>query len=179
MTKKQIVSIEDLLDALGEYMGEDEIAEVRRAYEYAKLHHTGQFRRSGEPYILHPVQVAGILVDIGLDATTIIGALLHDVVEDTDITLKQLADEFGVEVAMRHGVQHFHVFRVRIVAREIVVESHVHRDDFAAEFFENLRRKRACRAIATGRDDADLALQLWAIGEIIDIGLREVRHVIV
>ena len=100
MTKKQIVSIEDLLDALGEYMGEDEIAEVRRAYEYAKLHHTGQFRRSGEPYILHPVQVAGILVDIGLDATTIIGALLHDVVEDTDITLKQLADEFGVEVAM-------------------------------------------------------------------------------
>ena len=51
MTKKQIVSIEDLLDALGEYMGADEIAEVKRAYEYAKLHHTGQFRRSGEPGI--------------------------------------------------------------------------------------------------------------------------------
>ncbi|MFP3423244.1 HD domain-containing protein, partial [Bacillus sp. SIMBA_161] len=77
------------------YMGDDDIAEVKRAYEYAKLHHTGQFRRSGEPYILHPVQVAGILVDIGLDATTIIGALLHDVVEDTDISLQQLTDDFG------------------------------------------------------------------------------------
>ncbi|MBR2757954.1 MAG: bifunctional (p)ppGpp synthetase/guanosine-3',5'-bis(diphosphate) 3'-pyrophosphohydrolase, partial [Exiguobacterium sp.] len=100
MTKKQIVSIEDLLDALGEYMGDDDIAEVKRAYEYAKLHHTGQFRRSGEPYILHPVQVAGILVDIGLDATTIVGALLHDVVEDTDISLQQLTDDFGPDVAM-------------------------------------------------------------------------------
>ena len=100
MTNKQIVNVEDLLARCAEYMTEAEVKDIERAYQFAKDEHEGQFRRSGEPYIIHPVQVAGILVDIGLDATTIVAALLHDVVEDTDITLEELTERFGADVAM-------------------------------------------------------------------------------
>ncbi|WP_294740559.1 bifunctional (p)ppGpp synthetase/guanosine-3',5'-bis(diphosphate) 3'-pyrophosphohydrolase [uncultured Exiguobacterium sp.] len=100
MTNKQIVNVEDLLARCAEYMTQAEVKDIERAYQFAKDEHDGQFRRSGEPYIIHPVQVAGILVDIGLDATTIVAALLHDVVEDTDITLEELTERFGPDVAM-------------------------------------------------------------------------------
>lgn len=75
------------------------VAEIERAFEVAKTAHEGQFRRSGDEYITHPVAVAMILAELGLNAETIIAALLHDTVEDTNYSLKQLKIDFGDEIA--------------------------------------------------------------------------------
>jgi len=72
---------------------------VRRAYDEAARAHAGQFRKSGEPYITHPLAVAHVLAGYGLDAETVAAALLHDTVEDTDVTLDQVEQQFGVTVA--------------------------------------------------------------------------------
>lgn len=72
---------------------------VRRAYEIAERFHRGQMRKSGEPYITHPVAVATILAQLGMDSVTIMAALLHDTVEDTRYTLANLHNDFGDEVA--------------------------------------------------------------------------------
>src|SRR6478735_7451218 len=72
---------------------------VQRAYEVAEKAHDGQFRKSGDPYITHPLAVATILADLGMDTTTLVAALLHDTVEDTDYTLKDATTDFGDEVA--------------------------------------------------------------------------------
>ena len=77
-----------------------DIALIERAYAAAELAHRGQKRRSGEPYITHPVAVAQILADLGIGSKTIAAALLHDTVEDTDYTLDVLRHEFGDEIAM-------------------------------------------------------------------------------
>ncbi|MEY4692778.1 MAG: hypothetical protein RL437_58 [Actinomycetota bacterium] len=73
--------------------------DIQRAFEVAEKAHTGQQRKSGEPYITHPVAVAGILAELGLDKATIIAALLHDTVEDTPYNLTQLKNDFGDEVS--------------------------------------------------------------------------------
>jgi guanosine-3',5'-bis(diphosphate) 3'-pyrophosphohydrolase len=73
---------------------------VRRAYATAERMHRGQMRKSGEPYITHPVAVARILADLGMDTTTLVAALLHDTVEDTSYTLTALETDFGGEVAL-------------------------------------------------------------------------------
>ena len=75
------------------------VSEIIRAYDVADRAHSGQLRKSGEPYITHPVAVAEILADIGLDTSTIIAALLHDTVEDTDYSLADLHRDFGSEVS--------------------------------------------------------------------------------
>ena len=72
---------------------------IRKAYEYASRFHGDQLRRSGEPYMIHPVNVAGILSELGLDDETICAALLHDVVEDTPVTIDDLVKEFGETIA--------------------------------------------------------------------------------
>jgi GTP pyrophosphokinase len=72
---------------------------VQRAYEVAEKAHNGQFRKSGDPYITHPLAVATILADLGMDTTTLVAALLHDTVEDTPYTLKDATTDFGEEVA--------------------------------------------------------------------------------
>ena len=72
---------------------------IKKAYEFAKINHGDQLRRSGEPYMIHPVNVAGILTDLGLDDDTICAALLHDVVEDTKVTHEDLVREFGSPIA--------------------------------------------------------------------------------
>ncbi len=72
---------------------------IRKAYEYAKLHHGDQCRKSGEPYMIHPVNVAYILSTLELDDETICAALLHDVVEDTPITHEDIVNEFGEKIA--------------------------------------------------------------------------------
>ncbi len=72
---------------------------LHRAYEVAEKAHSGQFRRSGDPYITHPLAVATILADLGMDTTTLVAALLHDTVEDTPYTLKDATADFGDEVA--------------------------------------------------------------------------------
>ena len=90
---------EDLISAVSETLSEDEIGYIRRAYEIAYNAHEGQLRRSGEPYIIHPVQVAHILYNLGMDSESMIAALLHDVVEDTDMTEDDVKKEFGEDVA--------------------------------------------------------------------------------
>ena len=77
----------------------EEIAEIDKAYALAEEMHSAQLRFSGQPYIIHPIAVANILVDLGMDAPSIEAALLHDTVEDTDVTLEQLRAQFGDEVA--------------------------------------------------------------------------------
>src|SRR5438046_9308786 len=72
---------------------------VRKAYERAALAHRGQHRLSGEDYVNHPLEVAAILADLELDAATIAAALLHDTVEDTNVTAEEVKREVGPEVA--------------------------------------------------------------------------------
>jgi len=72
---------------------------IQTAYEVAEKAHTGQVRKSGDPYITHPLSVATILAELGMDTTTLVAALLHDTVEDTTLTLKEVTEKFGDEVA--------------------------------------------------------------------------------
>ena len=88
-----------LVDSLKARPGRHNTSLVERAYEVARDAHRDQVRRSGDPYIAHPVGVALILADLGLDDTTLAAALLHDAVEDTSVTLDDLASEFGADVA--------------------------------------------------------------------------------
>jgi len=81
------------------YLPPEQVARVLRAYEVGAVAHEGQARKSGEPYITHPVAVAGILAELGLDAETIIAAILHDTLEDTALSRTELAGEFGETVA--------------------------------------------------------------------------------
>lgn len=76
-----------------------DLPRIEAAYELAKKAHDGQVRSSGEPYISHPIAVAVILVGLGMDSDTIIGGLLHDVVEDTSVTLEDIEKQFGADVA--------------------------------------------------------------------------------
>ena len=84
---------------LATYLPESQIAEVRRAYEYGARMHQGQARTSGEPYIYHPLAVADILAGMCMDATTLIAAVLHDVIEDTPASKEEVARLFGTDVA--------------------------------------------------------------------------------
>ena len=77
---------------------DDDTATIRRAYEFASRAHEGQFRKSEEPYIIHPVGVATVLADLNADTETICAALLHDVLEDCDVKPKQIEDNFGHEI---------------------------------------------------------------------------------
>lgn len=77
-----------------------DLTEMEKAHDIARTAHEGQRRRSGEPYITHPIAVAQILAELGIGPKTICAALLHDTVEDTDYTLEQVRSDFGAEVAM-------------------------------------------------------------------------------
>ena len=93
------VSIEDLGDKLATYLEPPQIALVRDAYEYAASAHEGQWRRTGHPYISHPLAVANILAQMRMDHETIMAALLHDVIEDTDVAKANLGERYGESVA--------------------------------------------------------------------------------
>ena len=92
-------NFEKLIDRLSDLDKNYNLAKIRSAYEFAREMHEGQFRESGEPYITHPLAVAGILVDLGMDTDAICAALLHDVVEDTDATYDDVKKKFGADVA--------------------------------------------------------------------------------
>lgn len=92
--------IEPLIRAVRAHHPKAETDVIERAYETAKKYHDGQFRKSGEPYITHPVAVATILAEIGMTPPTLVAALLHDTVEDTDYTLEQLSEDFGPHIAL-------------------------------------------------------------------------------
>ena len=91
---------QDLLDTIRKYHPSDDISGVERAYKVAAAAHKDQKRKSGEPYIIHPLCVAIILAELELDKESIIAGLLHDVVEDTVMTIEELEEQFGAEVAL-------------------------------------------------------------------------------
>ncbi len=97
------ILISDLCKALDIYMPKEQVEEVYRAYILAATAHDGQYRRSGEAYVFHPINVAMILAELKLDYYCIIAALLHDCIEDTTLTQKDIVRDFGIEVA--HIVQ--------------------------------------------------------------------------
>ena len=94
------MGIEQLLEKAATYLKENDLQRIREAYEFADEAHHGQVRKSGEPYILHPLAVADILVNMQMDVTSVIAALLHDVVEDTTVSLETVLDKFGKTCAM-------------------------------------------------------------------------------
>lgn len=91
---------EELIKSIKKYRPNTDLTMVEKAYETATKAHEGQFRKSGEPYIIHPICVAIILAELELDKETIIAGLLHDVVEDTVMTSEDVAREFGDEIAL-------------------------------------------------------------------------------
>src|SRR5579871_2865121 len=93
------VTLNDLLAETGQYLAPQDMERIQRAFLVADEAHRGVARRSGEPYIQHPLEVALLLADMRIDADGIVAALLHDVVEDTDFTLEELRNEFGDAVA--------------------------------------------------------------------------------
>ena len=90
---------EGLKNQISEYLPSDQIDRVEHAFKVAKDAHSSQKRSSGEPYITHPVAVASLLADMRLDHETLMAALLHDVIEDTEIKEEELAEMFGSTVA--------------------------------------------------------------------------------
>jgi len=91
--------ISDLCGLADNYLEPDQVREIYRAYQFGAEAHEGQRRASGEPYIQHPIQVAKILAEMRLDHQSIVAAILHDVIEDTDTAKPKIAKQFGKEVA--------------------------------------------------------------------------------
>ncbi|MGB5556963.1 MAG: bifunctional (p)ppGpp synthetase/guanosine-3',5'-bis(diphosphate) 3'-pyrophosphohydrolase [Paracoccaceae bacterium] len=94
-----MINVEDLIDLVRNYNPKTNADLIRKAYAYGRKMHEGQYRRSGEEYFTHPVEVAAILTEQQLDDATIITALLHDTIEDTKSTYSEIADMFGEEIA--------------------------------------------------------------------------------
>ena len=94
-----MTTIAELEKRIGSYLSCQEVEKVRRAYEFSACAHEGQLRKSGEPYINHPLEVAGILGDMHMDHQTLSAAILHDVIEDTATDKKEIVRRFGKGVA--------------------------------------------------------------------------------
>ncbi len=92
-------SAASLAKKVNQKYGLEDQAFFEKAYDYAKKAHEGQMRLSGEPFFMHPCEVAEILVDLGLDITTVVAGLFHDIVEDTGVTTAQIEEQFGREIA--------------------------------------------------------------------------------
>lgn len=95
-----MLSIDELLENVKKANGSGSLPLVKQAYDFAQQAHEGQKRRSGEPFIIHPIEVAKIVSELKLDAATISAALLHDVVEDCAVTLDEIKSKFGSEIAL-------------------------------------------------------------------------------
>ena len=93
-----MAEVAELSHAVSSYLKPEDVAQVEAAFELAKAAHEGQFRKSGEPYITHPVAVAKILADMHLDPQALMAALLHDTVEDTGTTQREITRAFGKSV---------------------------------------------------------------------------------
>lgn len=91
--------ISDLCRMVEDYMNDDQVRDVYRAYIFGAQSHEGQFRQTGEPYIYHPIAVARILAEMHMDSKSICAAILHDVIEDTEATKEIVAEKFGDDVA--------------------------------------------------------------------------------
>ena len=94
-----MIQFEELIEKVRRNSPDANIELLRRAYSFSAAEHEGQVRRSGEPYLGHPLEVADFLADMHLDSVAIAAALLHDVVEDTLTTIERIEEGFGPEVA--------------------------------------------------------------------------------
>ena len=99
MPKEENLTGDQVVALTKKYLSPEDVAFVQKALVYAVDCHNGQFRQSGEPYIIHPIQVAGILAKLKLDAVTVACGFLHDVVEDTEYTVEDIRDMFGDKIA--------------------------------------------------------------------------------
>lgn len=98
-TKHDKITFDDVLESVSTYIeDEEQISVIKKAYDFASGKHAGQLRKSGEPYIIHPLNVALILSKIYADYETISAALLHDVLEDCDCTVEEMEDKFGINI---------------------------------------------------------------------------------
>ncbi|MBC8494136.1 MAG: bifunctional (p)ppGpp synthetase/guanosine-3',5'-bis(diphosphate) 3'-pyrophosphohydrolase [Candidatus Thioglobus sp.] len=93
------ILISDLCEVIGEYMSKSQVEGVYQAYIIAATAHDGQYRKSGEAYVFHPISVAMILAELQLDYYCIVAALLHDCIEDTSVTYEEIKYDFGYEIA--------------------------------------------------------------------------------
>ncbi|MDB4933901.1 MAG: pyrophosphokinae, partial [Labilithrix sp.] len=94
-----MLQVTDIIDRVRAYQPAADAEMIKRAYDYSSKAHTGQKRKSGDPYFIHPASVAGIITELRLDTASVCAGLLHDVVEDTLATTKDIEREFGNEVA--------------------------------------------------------------------------------
>ena len=125
MSEVKDVTIDDIIGELKKYHKKANIKLVLKAYHYADGKHKGQVRKSGEAYIIHPLNVAYILATIELDENTICAALLHDVVEDTEATQQDIINEFGQEIAdMVDGVTKLKRLQQHTTVQEQQVEDY-------------------------------------------------------
>ncbi len=131
-----IPTIDEFLSAIKKEHASEDALVIRKAYEYAFRAHEGQKRMSGEPFIIHPIETAKIVSDLELDTPTVCAALLHDVVEDCNIPIREIEKEFGSEVALIvDGVTKLTSITIR--QEDSKPESRLAKEE---EHFENLRR---------------------------------------
>src|SRR5258708_40101824 len=93
-----MLQVDDLIHRVRAYHPTADVELIKKAYDYSFAAHQGQFRKSGEPYFVHPASVAGIITDLRLDAASVCAGLLHDVVEDTLSSQIDIDREFGGEI---------------------------------------------------------------------------------
>ena len=130
MAKDQVFTVEEVFAIVATYMNDNNVNFVKKSYETAECAHREQFRKSGEPYIIHPIQVAGILAELQMDPATVAAGFLHDVVEDTDIHREDIVREFSEEVAMLvEGVTK--LSKIKLMSKE-ELQAENHRKMFVA-----------------------------------------------
>jgi guanosine-3',5'-bis(diphosphate) 3'-pyrophosphohydrolase len=95
----RVTRFRDLMKQVRAYRPNDDLDLIKKAYDFSLRYHTGQTRASGEPYLVHPLEVACVLAEIKLDTVAIAAGLLHDLVEDTSVTIEEIEKEFGSQVA--------------------------------------------------------------------------------
>ena len=93
-----MIRLSDILQRVSGYHPDPDLDIIKKAYVYSARVHQGQLRKSGEPYLVHPLEVAGILAELKLDEASIVTGLLHDTIEDTLATSAELSELFGEEV---------------------------------------------------------------------------------
>src|SRR3982751_4190741 len=93
-----MIRLNDILEKVGQYRPDADLDLVKKAYVYSAKVHQGQIRKSGEPYLIHPLEVAGLLADLKLDEATIVAGMLHDTIEDTLAKPDEIKELFGAEI---------------------------------------------------------------------------------